>query len=97
MDTSEALDKLRDIAAADPAARKALLVAAADPKYPLREFCKVAGDLGCPMNEMDLAFAGEEAYAAIRRSTNGGGENSPLLEGGDDDYSIFLAELKAMQ
>ena len=28
---------------------------------------------------MDLITAGEEAYAAMRRSTNGGGENSPML------------------
>ena len=27
-------------------------------------------------------MAGEEFYAEIKRSTNGGGENSPALEGG---------------
>jgi hypothetical protein len=43
---------------------------------------------------MDLVDAGEEAYAAIRRSTNGGGENSPMLAGADDYYEMFLAELK---
>lgn len=29
----------------------------------------------------------------MRRSTNGGGENSPLLQGEDDLYEMFLVEL----
>lgn len=43
---------------------------------------------------MDLAMAGEEFYAEIKRSTNGGGENSPALEGEDDFYELFLATLE---
>ena len=39
---------------------------------------------------MDLISAGEEFYAAMRRSTNGGGENSPMLEGEDDSMNCFL-------
>lgn len=39
---------------------------------------------------MDLIAAGEEFYAAMKRSTNGGGENSPMLEGEDDFYELFL-------
>jgi len=42
---------------------------------------------------MDLIEAGESDYAAIKRSTNGGGENSPVLDGEDDYYEMFLAEL----
>ena len=42
---------------------------------------------------MDLVSAGEDSYAAMRRSTNGGGENSPLLQGEDDLYEMFLIEL----
>ena len=34
-----------------------------------------------------------DTYAAMRRSTNGGGENSPLLQGEDDLYEMFLIEL----
>ena len=41
----------------------------------------------------DLIQEGEEAYAAMRRSTNGGGENSPLLSGEDDYYEMFFASL----
>lgn len=32
---------------------------------------------------------------AMKRSTNGGGENSPLLEGEDDPYEMFFASLEA--
>ena len=40
-----------------------------------------------------LDTRGEDSYAAMRRSTNGGGENSPLLQGEDDLYEMFLVEL----
>ena len=36
---------------------------------------------------------GEEFYASMRRSTNGGGENSPMLEGEDDFYELFFASI----
>ena len=39
-------------------------------------------------------MAGEEFYAEIKRSTNGGGETSPALEGEDDCYELFLAALE---
>ena len=44
--------------------------------------------------EMDLITAGEEFYATMRRSTNGGGENSPKLAGEDDFYELFFASLE---
>ena len=43
---------------------------------------------------MDLITAGEEFYATMRRSTNGGGENSPMLEGEADFYELFFAGLE---
>ena len=45
------------------------------------------------MTVMDIVNQGEEFYAEIKRSTNGGGENSPLLDGEDDAYEMFLYEL----
>lgn len=42
---------------------------------------------------MELVLAGEEFYATMKRSTNGGGENSPMLEGEDDFYELFFAGL----
>ena len=32
----------------------------------------------------------------LRRSTNGGGENSPMLEGEDDFYELFFASLETV-
>ena len=59
-------------------------------------FCAIAQREGYPLYEMDLLTYGEEFYAAIKRSTNGGGENSPKLDGQDDYYDMFLAELRNM-
>ena len=42
---------------------------------------------------MDVIAASEETYAAMKRSTNGGGENSPKLTGEDDLYEDFFAGL----
>ena len=43
---------------------------------------------------LDLICAGENFYASMRRSTNGGGENSPKLLGEDDFYELFFAGLE---
>lgn len=58
---------------------------------PLSAFCKLCRELGYEIYEMDLICAGEEFHAAMKRSTNGGGENSPMLEGEDDFYELFFA------
>jgi hypothetical protein len=42
---------------------------------------------------MELICAGEEFHAAMKRSTNGGGENSPMLACNDDFYELFLLSL----
>ena len=52
--------------------------------------------MGYEIYDMDLISAGEEFYAAMRRSTNGGGENSPMLEGEDDFYELFFASLESL-
>ena len=44
------------------------------------------------INKKDMR-AWEELYAAMKRSTNGGGENSPVLKGEDDLYELFFAQL----
>ncbi len=90
--TGEYLDELRRKAKESEPLRQQLLDTrkAADP---LKEFCRISTQAGCPVAPMELILYGEEAYAAMRRSTNGGGENSPLLEGEDDYYELFLAGL----
>ncbi len=61
---------------------------------PIADFCKIASENGFPMSVMDIVNQGEEFYAEIKRSTNGGGENSPDLDFQNDEYSIFLMRLK---
>jgi len=33
----------------------------------------------------------------MKRSTNGGGENSPMLEGQDDFYELFFAGMEGKE
>lgn len=60
---------------------------------PVSAFCRLCREMGYEIYEMELICAGEEFYAAMKRSTNGGGENSPKLEGEDDFYELFFAGL----
>ncbi len=93
MTTVELLDKLQKEAHKDEALRTALLETrkCADP---LDAFCSKCQELGYEIYLMDLVNAGEEFYATMRRSTNGGGENAPLLDGEDDFYELFMAALE---
>ena len=59
----------------------------------LSEFCRIAQENGVDVSVMDIVNQGEEFYAEIKRSTNGGGENSPDLEFQNDEYSIFMMRL----
>ena len=42
-------------------------------------------------------YFGSKEYAAMKRSTNGGGENSPILAGADDLYEDFFAPLNNLE
>ena len=92
MEIAEMLEELKRKAKEDDTIRQALLDTRKD-KDPLTAFCAKCRDFGYPIYPMELIVAGEEAYAAMRRSTNGGGENSPLLKGEDDYYELFFAGL----
>ena len=93
MNVFETLEQVKAKAVADADFREALLATRIE-KNPVSTFCRVCADAGFPVSAMDLVDAGEEAYAAMRRSTNGGGENSPLLQGEDDLYEMFLIGLE---
>ena len=93
METGEILMELTELARRRPEIRKALLQTA-DSDRPLSELCRISTELGYPLYEMELISAAEDYYAAMRRSTNGGGENSPMLEGEDDYYELFLSDLR---
>ena len=96
MTVSETLENLRLAARRDPALRSRLLASRQAPD-PLKEFCTAAGGYGYEITPFELVMYGEESYAAMRRSTNGGGENSPLLEWEDDYYELLMGELEEMQ
>lgn len=93
MNIDEVLSSLLQLAKKDPVICENLL-AAADSPSPVSALCRLSTELGMPLYEMDLISAGEDYYANMRRSTNGGGENSPLLSGEDDYYELFLAQLR---
>ena len=93
MDTVTLLDELQKKAWHDPAIRNRLLDTrrAANP---LSAFCRECRELGYEIYEMELICAGEEFHAAMKRSTNGGGENSPMLTDENDFYELFMASLE---
>lgn len=93
MEILEMLDELQHKAKQDPEIKKTLLKTKQDP-HPVAAFCTECQKMGYPIYEMDLIGAGEVFYASMRRSTNGGGENSPMLEGEDDFYELFFAALE---
>ena len=93
MTVAEILDDLLDMAKADKALKEQLLETK-ESDNPLADFCKIATDKGLPLTVMDIVNQGEEFYAEIKRSTNGGGENSPDLDFQNDEYSIFMMRLK---
>lgn len=96
MDVYEALTMLQEKARRDPVLRQNLLNTRGS-RTPLSDFCRLSTEAGIELYEMDLLSAGEDYYAAMRRSTNGGGENSPLLVGEDDYYELFMEELAMIE
>ncbi|MBR3042154.1 MAG: hypothetical protein IKH94_05725 [Eubacterium sp.] len=93
MDVGEKLEQLKNLCLADTALKQRLL----DTKQsstPLSDFCILAREAGVELYEMDVVAFGEDSYAAMRRSTNGGGENAPLLKWENDAYELFMAELE---
>ena len=93
MKVLDELERLQEDALKDEVLRSKLIETRKE-ENPLSCFCRLARSLGYDINEMDLITAGEEAYAGMRRATNGGGENSPMLENEDDYYSLFFSAIE---
>ena len=93
MNVIDILDELSRKAQTDMELKNRLL-ATKESSNSVSEFCSIARELGYELYDMDLIDAGEEFHAVMKRSTNGGGENSPKLIGQDDYYEMFIAELK---
>lgn len=94
MTVAEMLDELQQKALRDEKIRDKLLATRTE-NNPVSAFCRECRLLGYEIYDMDLIQAGEEFYAQMKRSTNGGGENSPMLEGEDDFYEMFFAALES--
>lgn len=94
MDVIDMMDELQGKALRDPEMKKELLATKKEAD-PLNAFCKKCQSYGYEIYPIELIIAGEEFYASYRRSTNGGGENSPKLVGQDDFYEMFMATLEA--
>ena len=92
MNIPEILNKLQTQALEDAQLKEWFLATREDP-FPLKAFCDLCRELGYEIYPMDIIAASEETYAAMKRSTNGGGENSPKLEGEDDFYEDFFVPL----
>lgn len=92
-DVAEMLDALQRRAKNEEEIREKLLATRRE-KEPLSAFCKTCRELGYEIYEMELICAGEEFHAAMKRSTNGGGENTPMIAYEDDFYELFFASLE---
>ena len=76
MNTVEMLDELQNKALHDEELKNKFLKTKEE-EDSLGAFCRVCRELGYEIYPMDVVQAGDEFYAAMKRSTNGGGENSP--------------------
>ena len=95
MQITNTFDIILDKAKKESSFRDALLAAYASDR-PILNFCKACSENGIEIYPMDIADADESAYAAMRRSTNGGGENAPHLDWPEDLFGSFIAELRAV-
>lgn len=95
-DTGSVLEAVRLKAREDPEFRKKLVTTYGGPNA-LTNFCSICSEAGFPLSDMDVIEYGEGSYAAMRRSTNGGGENSPLLFYEDDPYEMLIEELRSIE
>ncbi len=92
MDIYEKLDLLYEKARVDSVLKSALK-ATKKSENSLTDFCKIAQKNGIEIMAMEIISESETLYDAIRRSTNGGGENSPILVREDDLYDTFINKL----
>lgn len=86
------LEKIKTRAKSDASFREAI-IASCNEAHPIQAFCKVCNDAGIEIYPMDVADLDESFYAAMKRSTNGGGENSPHLQWEDEVFADFIKSL----
>ena len=92
MDTATLLEELRTKVKNNSELRERFMKTR-ESDNPISSFCALCQELGYDIYEMDIISVGEDFYASMRRSTNGGGENSPKLKMEDDFYEMFFVGL----
>ena len=93
MDVLEKLNQVKRKALEDESLGMKFL-ATRDEAQPLQAFCQLCRELGYEIYPMEIIEAGDDEYAAMKRSTNGGGENSPeLIDWEHDVYGEFFTGL----
>lgn len=95
MGIAEMLDELKQKALHDPKLRVELL-ATKKASQPFAAFCNKCRELGYEIYDMDLITAGEEAYAAMRRSTNGAARILRCWKGKMTFTSCFLQDCRRL-
>ena len=93
MNAVEKLEVLREKVNQNPALKKQILETRSCSE-PLEALCRISCENGIELYPMEIILDGEEFYAAMKRSTNGGGENSPVLSGEDDAYELFMLAIE---
>ncbi len=88
-------DEIIRTATCDKGFKKRLL-AAYQSDRPIINFCRECNAAGIEIYPMDIIDADESTYAAMRRSTNGGGENSPHLTWEEDIFGSLIGELERL-
>lgn len=86
------LERIRNLAQSDVSFKDAIIKTAKE-KPSIVDFCKVCREAGIEIYPMDIADLDESFYAAMKRSTNGGGENSPHLNWEDEVFMEFINSL----
>ena len=89
------LEQVREKATADEDFRQRILQAYAGERS-IVNFCRECNAAGIEVYPMDIADADEGMYAAMRRSTNGGGENSPHLGWQEEVFETFMVEIRGL-
>ncbi len=88
-------DEIKNKASSDKSFKKSLL-SAYESQRPIINFCKECNSVGIEIYPMDIADADQSEYAAMRRSTNGGGENSPHLGWEGNIFDAFIEEIRGI-
>ena len=87
-DINAMLDKLQKMALSDDILRQKLLNTQ-NAAEPMEDFCRIAGEYGCPIAMGDLLWLNETLWGSMLKSTNGGATYP--MEDWADAYEMFIS------